>query len=115
MVGENGYRGEAVGSVTCRNPFGLLFSPSFLNSVTVAINFRITGCFLCFLDTLCLSATIYFIPKVPLLGPSLVETRFECTIPKQFEVSPILCGGCCIAEPENIVKVSEFDESFEVD
>jgi hypothetical protein len=115
FVGESGYRDETVGSMTYRGPLGSLFSSSFLNPVTVKVDFGTTGSFFCFLDTLGLSSKIHFIPKIPLLSPSLVKTCFKSTIPKKLQVSPFLCGGCSIAEPENIIEVGEVDKGFKID
>jgi hypothetical protein len=42
-------------------------------------------------------------------------TRFEGTIPDEFQVPPLLCGAYSIKELLNIFKVAEFNEGFKVD
>ena len=112
LIQENSCGGETVGSMTCRSPFGSFFSSSFLGSMVVEVNFSTTGHFFCFLDTLGLSSTVHFIPKIPLLSPSLVKSCFKSTIPEQFQISPFLCGGYNIAELYDVVEVGEFNKGF---
>ena len=114
LIQENSCGGETVGSMTYRSPFGLFFSSSFLGSMVVEVNFSTTGHFFCFLDTLGLSSTVHFIPKILLLNPSLVKSCFKSMIPEQFQISP-LCGGYNVTEPYDVIEVGEFDKGFKVD
>ena len=115
FISKNGYGGEAVESMASWSPFWSLFGSSFLNSVTVEVDFGAAGCFLCFLDTLGLSLTVNLIPKIPLLFPSLVETCFESAIPKKLQVPSFSHRGNSIKKPGNVVEVSKVDKCFKID
>jgi hypothetical protein len=74
--------------MACRGPFQLLLCSSFLNTLTVEINFDAIGSFFSFLDTMGFPSKIHLIPKIPLLIPSLVETCFKSTIQRSLRFLP---------------------------
>ena len=117
-VGENGDGLETVRSMTCGGPLQSLLGSPFLGSTAIKVDVGISGGCFRFLNTLGLSSKIaflpFFIPTSP-LGPSLVKTCFESTIPKKLQVSSFSRRRCGIAKPNNVVDVGEGDECFKID